>query len=145
MTKARIKTDTVETKESATVPETLEDIKTRIEVLHDLPELTPPNKLNVRQSGETAVTYEMVREAFTQMQEDKDSDLTVTAAVSYINEKMDAWMRLVAVDEAKYDEWAQGREPFELAGAFIALIGFYKGELGKSRRSAKPTPAAESN
>ena len=114
-------------------------------MLHDLPDLTPPNKLNVRQSGETAVTYEMVREAFTQMQEDKDSDLTVTAAVSYINEKMDAWMRLVVKDESKYDEWAQGREPFELAGAFIALIGFYKGELGKSRRSAKPTSDAESN
>lgn len=134
-----------ETNNQPAMPETLDDIKTRIEVLHDLPDLTPPNKLNVRQSGETAVTYEMVREAFTQMQEDKDSDLTVTAAVSYINEKMDAWMRLVAVDEAKYDEWAQGREPFELAGAFIALIGFYKGELGKSRRSAKPTSDAESN
>lgn len=138
-----VKTD--ETNNQPAMPETLDDIKTRIEVLHDLPELTPPNKLNVRQSGETAVTYEMVREAFTQMQEDKDSDLTVTAAVSYINEKMDAWMRLVAVDEAKYDEWAQGREPFELAGAFIALIGFYKGELGKSKRSAKPTSDAESN
>lgn len=138
-----VKTD--ETNNQPAMPETLDDIKTRIEVLHDLPDLTPPNKLNVRQSGETAVTYEMVREAFTQMQEDKDSDLTVTAAVSYINEKMDAWMRLVAVDEAKYDEWAQGREPFELAGAFIALIGFYKGELGKSRRSAKPTSDAESN
>ena len=138
-----VKTD--EPNNQPAMPETLDDIKTRIEVLHDLPDLTPPNKLNVRQSGETAVTYEMVREAFTQMQEDKDSDLTVTAAVSYINEKMDAWMRLVAVDEAKYDEWAQGREPFELAGAFIALIGFYKGELGKSRRSAKPTSDAESN
>lgn len=138
-----VKTD--ETNKQPAMPETLDDIKTRIEVLHDLPELTPPNKLNIRQSGETAVTYEMVREAFTQMQEDKDSDLTVTAAVSYINEKMDAWMRLVAVDEAKYDEWAQGREPFELAGAFIALIGFYKGELGKSRRSANPTSDAESN
>lgn len=138
-----VKTD--ETNKQPAMPETLDDIKTRIEVLHDLPELTPPNKLNVRQSGETAVTYEMVREAFAQMQEDKDSDLTVTAAVSYINEKMDAWMRLVAVDESKYDEWAQGREPFELAGAFIALIGFYKGELGKSRRSAKPMSDAESN
>ena len=138
-----VKTD--ETNKQPAMPETLDDIKTRIEVLHDLPDLTPPNKLNVRQSGETAVTYEMVREAFTQMQEDKDSDLTVTAAVSYINEKMDAWMRLVAKDESKYDEWAQGREPFELAGAFIALIGFYKGELGKSRRSAKPTSYAESN
>ena len=138
-----VKTD--ETNKQPAMPETLEDIKTSIEVLHDLPELTPPNKLNIRQSGETAVTYEMVREAFTQMQEDKDSDLTVTAAISYINEKMDAWMRLVAVDEVKYDEWAQGREPFELAGAFIALIGFYKGELGKSRRSAKPTSVAESN
>lgn len=138
-----VKTD--ETNKQPAMPETLDDIKTRIEVLHDLPDLTPSNKLNVRQSGETAVTYEMVREAFTQMQEDKDSDLTVTAAVSYINEKMDAWMRLVAVDEAKYDEWAQGREPFELAGAFIALIGFYKGELGKSKRSAKPMSDAESN
>lgn len=138
-----VKTD--ETNKQPAMPETLDDIKTCIEVLHDLPDLTPPNKLNVRQSGETAVTYEMVREAFTQMQEDKDSDLTVTAAVSYINEKMDAWMRLVVKDESKYDEWAQGREPFELAGAFIALIGFYKGELGKSRRSAKPTSDAESN
>lgn len=136
---------TAKNKKTDNVTETLDDIKTRIEVLHDLPELTPPNKLNVRQSGETAVTYEMVREAFIQMQEDKDSDLTVTAAVSYINEKMDSWMRLVVKDESKYDEWAQGREPFELAGAFIALIGFYKGELGKSRRSAKPTSDAESN
>ena len=142
---ARKNVNTDETNKQPAMPETLDDIKTRIEVLHDLPDLTPPNKLNIRQSGETAVTYEMVREAFTQMQEDKDSDLTVTAAVSYINEKMDAWMRLVAVDEAKYDEWAQGREPFELAGAFIALIGFYKGELGKSRRSAKSTSDAESN
>lgn len=134
-----------EAKATDDMPETLEDIKARIEVLADLPDLTPPNKLSIRQSGQTAVTYEAVRAAFVQAQKDADSDLTTAVAVSYIIEKVDAWLRIIAVDEVKYDEWSCGRDPFELTGAFFALIGFYRGELGKSRRSATPTPDAESN
>ena len=127
-------------------PETWDELKGSMPVLGNLPDMVQPHEFTVAQSGVFAITVTRVNDIMGSLKRmgwfDKNPPASlkrkqtdVIRLVSEANVTCDTLFSMLARDAGVYSEWTKGRETFTMFFAYVTVLRWMEGELGKSDSS----------
>lgn len=128
--------------ETKQLPDTWEELAA---LLPGLPQLTPPNRLDVTQSAMFAMLTARIDERTRTLRkhgffDGKPDDTTgIVTAVAETVDYANLYYRTIADQPDTWDQWTQGHDLYDLYVMFLTLTGWYRTQLGKSKGFITPS------